>query len=77
MLIYKCKVGGNQMKSYSSTEVLKILKKDGWIIKNTEGSHTHLIHPTKPGKVTIPHPKKNLKTRTLQSIFKQAGLIIK
>ncbi len=62
------------MKNYSSKEVLKILKDDGWITKSTEGSHINLIRPTKPGKVTVPHPKKSFKIKTLQSIFNQAGL---
>ncbi|ADG83320.1 type II toxin-antitoxin system HicA family toxin [Thermincola potens] len=62
------------MKSYSSKEILKILEKDGWIEKNQRGSHKQLIHPTKPGKVTVPHPKKDLDPKTLRSILKQAGL---
>jgi len=65
------------MKSYSSCEILQILKEDGWIIKGQEGSHVQLVHPAKPGKVTVKHPKKNLKTKTIISIFKQAGLKIK
>nr|WP_313784914.1 type II toxin-antitoxin system HicA family toxin [Paenibacillus larvae] len=48
----------NLNKAYSSREVIKILKEDGWIHKNTEGDHWHFIHPTKKGKVTVPHPKK-------------------
>ncbi|MDO7788672.1 type II toxin-antitoxin system HicA family toxin [Desulforamulus aquiferis] len=64
-------------KCYSSTELLKILKKEGWIIKGQEGSHIHLIHPTKLGKVTVPHPRKDFKQTTLRSILKQAGLELK
>jgi predicted RNA binding protein YcfA (HicA-like mRNA interferase family) len=63
------------MKIYSSKELLKILKDDGWIIKNQEGSHLHLIHPTKPGKVTIPHPKQIIRAGTAHNILKQAGLL--
>ncbi|MFA5881627.1 MAG: type II toxin-antitoxin system HicA family toxin [Eubacteriales bacterium] len=62
------------MKSYSSTEILKILKKDGWVEKNQVGSHLHLRHPTKQGKVTVPHPKKDLDPKTIRSILKQAEL---
>ncbi|ALA12480.1 type II toxin-antitoxin system HicA family toxin [Paenibacillus larvae] len=65
----------NLTKAYSSREVIKILREDGWIHKNTEGDHWHFIHPTKKGKVTVPHPKKGLKRRTTKSIFEQAGLI--
>lgn len=62
------------MKSYSSKEIMQILQNDGWYITNIEGSHHQLRHPSKPGKVTIPHPKKDLPVRTVKSIFKQAGL---
>lgn len=32
------------------------------------------MHPGKKGKVTVPHPKKDLKKHELQSIAKQSGL---
>lgn len=38
------------------------------------GSHHHFKHDVKPGLVTVPHPKKDIKTGTLNSILKQAGL---
>lgn len=62
------------MKSYSSREILKMLYDDGWIVKNQVGSHIQLIHPTKPGKVTVKHPAKTIPVATVKSIFKQAGL---
>ena len=64
------------VKSYPSREVLQILRKDGWIVKGREDSHVQLIHPIKPGKVTVKHPKKDLKRKTVKSIFKQTGLKI-
>lgn len=37
----------------------KIIKADGWILKSIQGSHNQYVHPSKPGKVTIPnHGKK-------------------
>lgn len=65
------------MKSYSSAEILRILRKDGWTIKNQEGSHVQLTHPTKPGKVTVPHPRKDLDPKTVRSIFRQAQISMK
>ncbi|WP_274374913.1 type II toxin-antitoxin system HicA family toxin [Aminithiophilus ramosus] len=53
---------------------MKMLKKDGWELCRTEGSHHHFVHPTKKGLVTVPHPKKDLTTKTAKSILKQAGL---
>jgi predicted RNA binding protein YcfA (HicA-like mRNA interferase family) len=35
-------------------ELQKLLYADGWKIKNQKGSHQQLIHPVKPGKVTVP-----------------------
>ncbi len=62
------------MKMYSSKEILQLLHYDGWLVKNQRGSHVQLIHPQKPGKVTVPHPRKELDPKTVRSIFKQAGI---
>ena len=62
------------MKIYSSREILRILRTDGWIVKDQRGSHVQLIHPIKTGKVTVPHPRKELDPKTARSIFQQAGL---
>jgi predicted RNA binding protein YcfA (HicA-like mRNA interferase family) len=64
------------VKIYSYKEILCILRKDGWIIKNQRGSHIQLLHPIKIGKVTVPHPRKKLDPKTVKSIFHQAGLQI-
>lgn len=62
-------------KSYSSAEIIAILETDGWIFKNANGDHHHYTHPTKPGKVTLAHPVKDVPKGTLRSILRQAGLI--
>ncbi len=36
------------MKDYSSREVIKLLKADGWYEVGTVGSHHQFKHPTKP-----------------------------
>jgi predicted RNA binding protein YcfA (HicA-like mRNA interferase family) len=41
---------------------------------DTRGSHHQFKHPTKPGRVTVPHPKRDLPIGTVRSIFRQAGL---
>ena len=65
------------MKSYSSREVMQILKKDGWVFLNCEGDHHHFTHPSKIGKTTVTHPKKDIPIRTLKSIEKQSGIKFK
>lgn len=62
------------MKSYSSREILKMLHDDGWSICEIAGSHHQLEHPIKKGKVTVPHPRKDLPPGTIRTILKQAGL---
>jgi len=55
-------------------EILKILKKDGFVEKRQIGSHLHLYHPIKKILVTIPIHNKDLKKKTLSSIFRQARI---
>lgn len=58
----------------NSKEVIKKLTQDGWYQVKVTGSHYHFKHPIKKGKVTIPHPKKDIPLGTLISIEKQAQL---
>jgi predicted RNA binding protein YcfA (HicA-like mRNA interferase family) len=56
-------------------DVLRVPAKDGWILRNKEGSHRQLVRPTKVDKVTVPgHPSIEVPPGTLSSILKQAGL---
>ena len=57
-----------------SHALIKILEDDGWTLVAVKGSHHQFKHPTKPGRVTVPHPKKDLAKGTEVSILKQAGL---
>ncbi|MBP8000557.1 MAG: type II toxin-antitoxin system HicA family toxin [Chloroflexi bacterium] len=57
----------------TSRDVITRLKKDGWELIHVRGSHHQFVHPAKPGRVTVPHPKRDLPMGTLRSIFKQAG----
>ncbi|NLL36105.1 MAG: type II toxin-antitoxin system HicA family toxin [Fretibacterium sp.] len=69
------KVEINRDKTYSSSELIKILEADGWQIHKVEGSHHQFKHPTKKGKVTVKHPDKNVPLPTTRAIWKQAGLL--
>lgn len=55
-------------------EMEKECLNDGWIFLRQIGSHRQYVHPTKPGKVTIPFHSKDLPKGTENSIRKQAGL---
>lgn len=62
------------MKSYSSREVISLLKEDGWFEVKCVGDYHQFKHSQKIGKVTIPHPVKDIPNRTLISISKQSGV---
>jgi predicted RNA binding protein YcfA (HicA-like mRNA interferase family) len=57
-----------------SREIIARLEEDGWFEVNQVGSHKQFKHPTKPGRVTVPHPKKDININTLKSIAKQSGV---
>lgn len=57
-----------------SSDLIRQLKADGWFLVHVVGSHHQFKHPIKPGKVTVPHPKKDLPLPTARSILNQAGL---
>ena len=57
-----------------SREVIKRLEDDGWREVAQVGSHKQFKHPTKKGRVTVPHPKRDIPIGTLRSIEKQAGI---
>lgn len=57
-----------------SRELIALIEADGWYLVAVRGSHHHFKHPTKTGKVTIPHPKDHIPIGTLNSVLKQAGL---
>jgi predicted RNA binding protein YcfA (HicA-like mRNA interferase family) len=57
------------------SEVLRMLKEDGWFLVATRGSHHQLKHAVRPGRVTLPgKPGDDLAPGTLNSILKQSGL---
>ena len=63
----------------SSRELIQRLVADGWVKQKARAGTSHVFfkHPTKSGKVCVPHPKKDLKVGTLSSIARQAQIDLK
>lgn len=57
-----------------SREIVKALKEDGLYQVHQAGSHVQFKHFTKKGRVTVPHPNRDIPVGTLKSIEKQAGI---
>ncbi|MCH7567256.1 MAG: type II toxin-antitoxin system HicA family toxin [Nitrospirae bacterium] len=56
-------------------EVIGLLKRDGWVLVTTKGSHRQFKHPVKPGRVTVSSGLGDEMPRgTLASVLRQAGL---
>ena len=62
------------MKSYSSREVIKVLREAGWREVRCNGDHHQFKHPVRQGTVTVTHPIKDIPQRTLKRIAEQAGV---
>jgi predicted RNA binding protein YcfA (HicA-like mRNA interferase family) len=61
----------------TSQQLLRALKRAGFVIDRQTGSHVSLIHPDLPVlTVTVPYHKKDLKKATLKKILNQAGLTV-
>jgi predicted RNA binding protein YcfA (HicA-like mRNA interferase family) len=58
----------------NSTDIIRLLQADGWFEVARKGSHAQFKHRDKPGRVTVPHPKRDIPIGTLRSIEKQSGL---
>mgnify|MGYP001357912181 CR=1 FL=1 len=57
-----------------SRELIRLLEADGWRRVRQKGSHIQFKHPRKPGRVTVPHPRRDLPLGTLRNIEDQSGL---
>jgi predicted RNA binding protein YcfA (HicA-like mRNA interferase family) len=60
-----------------SRDIIRALEAKGWKLAQISGSHHQFRHPTKKGRVTVPHPTKDVPIGTLKSIEKQAGVKLK
>jgi predicted RNA binding protein YcfA (HicA-like mRNA interferase family) len=50
------------------------IEKAAWFHVATKGDHGRFTHDTRPGRVTVPHPKRDLPMGSLASIEKQSGV---
>lgn len=54
----------------NSRQLIKQLEADGWELR----AHHIFHHPTKPGHISVPHPKQDLGIGLVHKLMKQAGL---
>lgn len=72
--MYSVYVSWRNGGSLKSSELIKLLEKNGWVLDRIKGSHHQFTHPNFSFVVTVPHPRKDLKKGTLNQILKSAKL---
>lgn len=60
-------------KSYSSRELMDLAMAHGWALVRVTGSHHVYKHPSRPGQVVIPHPRKDIPAGTARTVLRQIG----
>ena len=63
--------------SMSSREIIRLIELTGWEHHDTRGSHWQFVHLSRPGRVAVPHPKRDLATGLVRSIEKQSGVTLR
>lgn len=57
------------------SELLRLLKSDGWFVTRQEGSHMMMRHPVKNGCLVVPnHGSKEVKKGLLVALLKKADV---
>jgi len=65
----------SKLPQVKGDRLISALRKEGWCVDRTRGSHVIMRHEDKPGtKVIIPVHGKPVKPGTLSNILKKAGL---
>ncbi len=58
------------------SELLRILKKDGWYPVSQKGAHIKLIHPVKKGMIIFPdHGSRETGKGMEKKLLKDAGIL--
>ena len=60
--------------SLTPKDIIRILKKKGFILDRSRGSHQIWLHPISRKRAIVPMHRKDLPAGTLYSILKQAGI---
>lgn len=60
-----------------SKTIISKIEAAGWYKVGQKGSHVQFKHPTKPGKATVPHLKKDIPIMTLKNIERQTGVTLR
>jgi len=65
----------SRLPRLTAKQPIRAPERNGYRVVRTSGSHTHLAHPSRPGRLTIPvHTGKVIGPGLLHAILRQARL---
>jgi predicted RNA binding protein YcfA (HicA-like mRNA interferase family) len=68
---------GERLPRVTADQTLRALRRAGWEVARTRGSHFQLAHAHRPGRVTVAvDAGAILKPKTLLAVLDQAGLSV-
>jgi predicted RNA binding protein YcfA (HicA-like mRNA interferase family) len=73
-MVLTIKKPGGYHTHLKSADFIRELEQAGWTLRRTVGSHHIFVHASRPGHITVPHPKKDLGKGLVHKIRKQAGM---
>lgn len=60
--------------SLTPKDIVRILKKKGFVLDRSRGSHQVWLHPVSRKRAVVPMHNKDIPIGTLYAILKQAGI---
>ena len=66
----------SRLPSCTAAQVIRALKRAGFVFDHATGSHQAFRHQRRPGVVVVPFHRGDLKRGTLHGIIKQAGFSV-
>jgi predicted RNA binding protein YcfA (HicA-like mRNA interferase family) len=64
----------SRLPACSASDVIRALKRAGFTLDHTTGSHYVFRHPSQPRPVPVPFRRGDIKRGLLYEIIRQAGL---
>ena len=63
-----------KLPNWTSKQLIKLLKRKGFILDHATGSHYIFYHPSTKKRAVVPFHTSSLPKGTLRAIFRQTGL---
>ena len=64
----------SKIPSLTPKDIVRVLKKRGFVLDRSRGSHQIWLHPVSRKRAVVPMHNKSIPIGTLYSILKQAGI---